>query len=183
MAKVTDEILDHDYDGIKEYDNPLPSWWVWLFIGSVVFSIFYVPYMHWGPGQLALEKYEVSMKAYYEEHPPVTLPPDAELEAMLGDDAMVATGKEVFTVRCAPCHAADGGGLVGPNLTDDYTLHGYGMAPITKTVFNGVPDKGMQAWKGVLSLEEIYAVAAYVHGLRGTTPAKAKEPQGEKIAD
>ena len=183
MAKAEDKVLDHDYDGIKEYDNPLPSWWVWLFIGCVVFSIAYVPYMHWGPGKLARERYEESMQAYYEAHPPVKLAPAEELEAMLGDEARTAQGAEIFEVRCAPCHAKDGGGLVGPNLTDDFALHGYGMEPITLTIFDGVPDKGMQAWKGVLTLDEIYSVAVYVHGLRGTTPDKAKEPQGDPIAD
>ena len=183
MANVEDKVLDHDYDGIKEYDNPLPSWWVWLFIGSVVFSAFYVPYYHWGPGKLPHEQYVESMEAYYEAHPPVTLASAEELEAMLGDESRAEKGKEVFAIRCAACHAADGGGLVGPNLTDDYSLHGYGMEPITKTIFEGVPDKGMQAWKGVLSQDEIYAVAVYVHGLRGTTPAKPKDPQGDKIAD
>lgn len=183
MAKVEDKILDHDYDGIKEYDNPLPSWWVWLFIGSVVFSAFYVPYLHWGPGKLPREKYRESMEAYYEAHPPVELASAEELEAMLADEARVAEGAEIFAIRCAACHAKDGGGLVGPNLTDDYTLHGYGMEPIAKTILDGVPDKGMQAWNGVLSIDEIYSVSVYVHGLRGTTPAKAKEAQGDEIAD
>jgi len=123
------------------------------------------------------------MLAYYAEHPPVKLAPAEELEAMLADEARVAEGAEIFGVRCAPCHAKDGGGLVGPNLTDDYTLHGYGMEPITKTIFDGVPDKGMQPWNGILTLDEIYSVAVYVHELRGATPEKAKEPQGEPIAD
>jgi cytochrome c oxidase cbb3-type subunit 3 len=183
MAKVTDQVLDHDYDGIKEYDNPLPGWWVWMFIGCVVWGIAYVPYYHFGPGQLPREVYEEDMAAWYEKHPPPKLASAEELEAMAGDEALIAQGQSTFATLCASCHAPDGGGLVGPNLTDDYSIHGYGMEPIAKTIFDGVPDKGMVAWKTQLSMDEIYGVAAYVHSLRGKPAAKPKEPQGDKIED
>lgn len=183
MADVPDKAFDHDYDGIREYDNPLPRWWVLLFAGCVIWAFFYFPYVHFGPGELPREKYEASMEEYYKEHPPFELPPAEELEAMVGDQAKEAKGKEIFTTYCASCHGPDGGGIVGPNLTDDYTLHGWGMQPIVKTVYYGVPEKGMLAWGPTLAVEDIYAVSTYVHSLRGTTPATPKDPQGEKIAE
>jgi len=177
-----DREFDHAYDGIKEYDNPLPSWWVWLFAGSVVWAAAYVPYYHFGPGELPTERYAAAMAEHYAKHPPFVLPPAAELEAVLADATAVEKGKLVYTTRCAACHAPDGGGLVGPNLTDDFSLHGFGMSALVATIYHGVPEKGMQAWGPVLPKDEVYAVAAYVHTLRGTTPATPKEPQGEPIA-
>lgn len=184
MAKVTDQSFDHDYDGIKEYDNPLPRWWVWLFIGSVLWGVAYVPYYHFGlGGQLPGEAYEEDMAAWLLAHPPEPLPDEATLVAMQADDpALAAMGQSIFVSRCAVCHAADGGGQVGPNLTDDHTLHGYSRAAIVKTVHDGVPAKGMLAWKNQLERQEIYAVGLYVHGLRGTSPARPKPPEGDPIA-
>jgi cytochrome c oxidase cbb3-type subunit 3 len=182
MSDINDPLLEHEYDGIKEYDNPLPSWWLWLFILSIVWSIGYVPYFHFGPGQLPSELWRADMQAYLQQHPPVTLPDLETLEAIGEDPSQVAAGKAVYDVRCMSCHAADGGGLVGPNLTDDFALHGWGMEPIARTILEGVPDKGMQAWKSTLSLDEILAVAAYVKSLRGTKPATPKAAEGEPIA-
>lgn len=183
MARETDQVFDHDYDGIHEYDNPLPRWWVYMFIGCVVWAIVYVPYYHFGPGQLPGEVYDEDMAAWYEKHPPPKLAEPAELEAMAGDEKLIAEGQSVYQIRCASCHKMDGGGLVGPNLCDDYAIHGYGMEEIAKIVFDGVPDKGMLAWKSQLTMQEIYAVSTYVHSLRGTTPADPKAPQGDEIKE
>lgn len=184
MAQVTDESFDHDYDGIKEYDNPLPRWWVWLFIGCVVWAIGYIPYYHLGPGLLPAEFYEQDMAAWLAAHPPEPLPDEATLVAMADQDPdLVTQGRSIFASRCAVCHAPDGGGQVGPNLTDDFTIHGYSRAAIVQVVHDGVPAKGMLAWKNQLSRDEIYAASLYVYGLRGTQPANPRPPQGDPIVD
>lgn len=184
MAKVTDQSFDHDYDGIKEYDNPLPRWWVWMFILSVAWAVVYLPYYHFGPGQLPTEVYDEDMAAWLAAHPPEPLPDEDAMIAMAADESLVAMGQSVFASRCTSCHGPDGGGLVGPNLTDDHAIHGYSRAAIVKVVHDGGrPNKGMQAWKDQLSREEIYAVALYAYGLRGTTAANPKAPEGEPIVD
>jgi cytochrome c oxidase cbb3-type subunit 3 len=187
--RVTDQSFDYDYDGIQEYDNPLPRWWLYLFYGAIVYAIVYIPYYHFGPGELPREKYAASMEEWNELHPPVPLPDEDELKAMESDEEL-AKGKEVFMIRCVACHAVDGGGSVGPNLTDNYTLTGYSRAAIVRTIHDGTqPDAakgitgGMIAWGNQLSREEIYAVGLYVYSLRGTTPANPKAPQGEEIDD
>ena len=182
MAKVTDQSFDHDYDGIREYDNPLPPWWVWLFVGCVLWAAFYIPYYHFGPGQLPTEQYAEDMAAWLAAHPPEPLPDEQALvELAAADSTLVTTGQAIFVSRCATCHAVDGGGQVGPNLTDDFTLHGYSRASIVKVIHDGVPAKGMLSWKNQLSRDEIYAVGLYVHGLRGQTAAMPKAPEGEPI--
>ena len=183
MARETDELFEHDYDGIQEYDNPLPRWWVYMFVLTFVFGVVYIPYYHFGPGKLPLQAYEEDMEAWWKLHPPPKLAPPEELAAMAGDEALVAAGQSIYTIRCASCHAPDGGGLVGPNLTDDFAIHGGSFPEIAATIFHGVPDKGMISWKTQLKMDELYAVAAYVHSLRGTTPANPKDPQGDKIED
>ncbi|NVB40600.1 c-type cytochrome [Pseudenhygromyxa sp. WMMC2535] len=180
MAAPPDDLLDHDYDGIREFDNPLPKWWLYLFYGSILFAIVYIPYYHFGPGALPTSAWAEDMEAWYEAHPPPELPSDAELEAMAADPTFVSAGEATFKIRCAACHAADGGGVVGPNLTDDYTLYGYGRDQIVAVIYHGTKF-GMLSWKDQLSLDEIYQVGAYVHSLRGTTPAKAKDAEGVLI--
>lgn len=180
MAKNTDQSFEHDYDGIQEYDNPLPRWWVWLFIGTVVFAAAYVPFYHFGPGALPEEAHVAEMREWNRLHPPKSLPGEDELRSIETSD-LLASGKSVYATRCAACHAVDGGGQVGPNLTDDYALHGYSREQILKVVHDGVPVKGMIAWGELLSSEELYAVSLYVYNLRGQPAANPKAPQGEVI--
>jgi cytochrome c oxidase cbb3-type subunit 3 len=92
---------------------------------------------------------------------------------------VLAIGKQTFANLCAPCHAADGGGLVGPNLTDDYWIHGSKFADNLTTIWNGVPAKGMVTWKNALRSDQIYAVASYIYTLRGSHPAKPKPPENQ----
>jgi len=181
MAAPPDDLLDHDYDGIKEFDNPLPKWWVYLFYGCIVFAIVYVPYYHFGPGELPREQWALEMNDWWENHPPPVLASDPELEAMAAEPNFVAAGQSIYAIRCVACHLADGGGLVGPNLTDDFTIYGQARDQLVGVVFHGTPN-GMQAWKDQLSLTQIYQVSAYVYTLRGTTPAKPKAPEGIPIS-
>ncbi len=179
--QVTDEVREHVFDGIAEYDNPLPRWWVWLFYLTIAWTVVYIPYMHWGPGDLPQDEYAKEMAAYGPAKEAPKLSPE-ELQALTQDAAVVAEGKGLYDSRCANCHGPDGGGLVGPNLTDEFWLHGDGsVAEVLHIVNVGVPDKGMLAWKDQLKPAEVQAVSAYVVTLQGTTPANPKAPQGERV--
>jgi cytochrome c oxidase cbb3-type subunit 3 len=179
-----DRLLGHEYDGIQEYDNPMPRWWIWLFWATIVFAALYwfnVPGIGTGKGRIA--NYESEMAAAQERFgarapAPGAGPTDAELFAFAKDPAKLERGKAVFTTNCVPCHRADGGGVIGPNLTDDFWIHGGKPAQIHQTIAAGVLDKGMPAWSATLKPDDVTAVVAYVLSLHGTHPAAPKEPQG-----
>lgn len=173
-------LLDHEYDGIQELDNKLPRWWVWLFNLCILFSIIYMVYYHvLGKGQLMAAQYQEEMKSGAQ----VKAQAMARFENGMGSlapsqDALVlAQGKETFGKLCAPCHRADAGGLVGPNLCDDYWLHGSNFVDNLRTIWNGVPAKGMVTWKDTLKPDTIYAVGSYIYTLRGTHPVNPKPPE------
>jgi cytochrome c oxidase cbb3-type subunit 3 len=179
-------LLDDEYDGIQEYDNPMPGWWVWIFWATIVFSALYwlnVPGVGPGKGRIANYEREVAgAQAKYGSRVPApgSGPTDAQLIAFAQDPAKRAQGKSVFETSCAPCHRADGGGVIGPNLTDDFWIHGGRPTQILHTITTGVADKGMPAWGTVLKPDDLPAVAAYVMSLHGTHPPAPKEPQGVK---
>jgi cytochrome c oxidase cbb3-type subunit 3 len=188
--KQKDELLDHDYDGIQEYDNDLPRWWLALFVGGILFGIVYVGLFHVGNWKFASEQLETEMAALQEQMQaaaPTTdensLSRDALLQLVSNSEALV-NGKEIFIAKCASCHLAQGQGLVGPNLTDDYWIHGGDITDIRHIIEVGVLDKGMIAWGPMLKAEEISNVSAYVWSLHGTLTADfagAKAPQGEYV--
>lgn len=170
-------LLDHDADGIQELDNNLPRWWVWLFYLCILFSGVYLTYYHvLGKGDLQIAAYRREMTA----GDAIKNAAQAQFEATLSslapskNEALLARGGQVFLTYCSPCHRADGGGLVGPNLCDDYWIHGNTYADNLKVIINGVPEKGMLTWKGVLTPYDIQAVASYIYTLRGTTPPNPK---------
>lgn len=176
-----DRLLDHEYDGIQEYDNPMPRWWLYIFWGTIVWSVLYwfnMPGIGVGKGTIA--DYDASVAAAAAEFPqPASTGPDvAALVAMSTDPAALAAGKTVFQAYCAACHAADGGGVIGPNLTDAFWIHGGSPAQVYTTVHDGVLSKGMPAWGQSLKPDEVTAVVAYVISLQGTTPASPKPPEG-----
>jgi cytochrome c oxidase cbb3-type subunit 3 len=185
VAKEKDILLDHDYDGIKELDNNLPPWWKYGFYFTIIFAFFYLLIYHVsGVGKLQGEEYkdellfaqkqkEERMKAGAENV-------NEENVVALTDAEPVTKGKETFQKLCIACHRADGGGQVGPNLTDEYWLHGGGIKNIFKTITYGVPGKGMLSWQSQLSPKQIQQVASYVLTLKGTNPPGPKEPQGDK---
>lgn len=179
-------IEGHDADGIQEYDNPLPRWWLYIFYATILFSVGYWIYYHMGgPGKSQAQIYVEDMEqlnALKAKMQPKAKADEATLAKLLKDPAQVAAGKQIFGVRCMPCHQKDGGGLVGPNLTDDYWIHGKGtLEGIFKVVRDGVPAKGMIPWGTQLKPQELMQVSVYVASLSGTTPAKPKAPQGEKV--
>jgi len=182
VSEVKDELLNHTYDDIQEYNNPLPSWWVGLFILTTVWSLFYIPYYATGSGATPEADYEADMVEWEKLHPTVTLASAEEMLVIVKDPNNISQGQKIYMERCLPCHAADGGGLVGPNLADEFWIHGGRPHEIAKTIYDGVPEKGMIPWKSLLSVDDIYALTAFLETLKGTTPAKPKAPEGNKIS-
>lgn len=174
------KVMEHEYDGIQEYDNPMPRWWLLTFYATIIFSVIY--YFNVGPvgnGKGRIADYEADMAAFAAAHPAPTGGPSVDrLLAMTKDAKEVEEGKEVFTKNCVSCHRADGGGLIGPNLADDYWIHGAAVDSIYTTVTTGVLAKGMPPWGKMLKPEDLERVVAYVVTLRGSNPANPKAPQG-----
>ncbi len=170
-------MLDHEADGIKELDNLLPRWWVWLFYLSIAFAVFYMTYYHvLKAGDLQIAEYDKERATGEKIKTEAISKFESRLESLAPstEPAMLAQGQQTYITLCAPCHRADGGGLVGPNLCDDYWIHGSNYLDNVKTIINGVPEKGMLTWRGVLKPNEIQAVASYIHTLRGTKPPNPK---------
>ncbi|MFA7330043.1 MAG: cbb3-type cytochrome c oxidase N-terminal domain-containing protein [Candidatus Delongbacteria bacterium] len=180
------EMLDHNYDGIQEYDNPLPTWWVWIFWATIVFSLVYFIYYHILMGPTMHDEYAAEVESW-DARMAELIPPTAsegDLQAILADPAKVQAGGAVFAAKCLPCHAADGGGMVGlgPNMTDNYWKNGDGsLSAIQKVVISGVTGTAMQAWEQQLKPDELVNVVAFVKSLQGTTPANPKEPEGQLV--
>jgi cytochrome c oxidase cbb3-type subunit 3 len=171
--KPEGQLLDHNYDGIQELDNPLPRWWVLLFYATILFAIGYTAFYFFGPGLSIQESFEREMAQDRKPGEAFTIVPEGK--------AWVTKGAPIFKEKCASCHGQNGEGLIGPNLTDAYWIHGKGtVQDIYKVVTKGVPEKGMIAWETQLKPEEMAAVSNYVHSLKGSNPANAKPPQGEK---
>lgn len=190
MSKPRDEdqLLDHVYDGIQEYDNPLPTWWTVILWVTIVWGVLYginvIPGVGSGGGREA--GYEAEMTAAAERYGTPEQQAGASIDvpamtAALADPAALAAGRSAFEATCAPCHERDGGGGIGPNLTDGFWLHGNTYRDILAVVSNGVPDKGMPMWSAVLTPEQVAQVSAYLATLHGTKPAKAKAPQGDEL--
>ncbi|PKB17902.1 cbb3-type cytochrome c oxidase N-terminal domain-containing protein [Flavobacterium sp. 5] len=181
-------LMDHDYDGIKELDNNLPPWWVYLFYACIVFAVVYlVRYEIMGaPDQDAelkaeMDQAKIEVVEYMKTAPDLM---DEKTVVLLDDAASIGKGKEIFTTNCVACHRADAGGQIGPNLTDDYWILGGGIKNLFHTITNGGRDgKGMIAWKASLKPKEIQAVASYVISLRGSNPKDPKAPDGEIWVD
>ena len=174
-----DKLLEHSYDGIQEYDNPMPRWWVITFWATIIFAVAYalnIGGIGVGAGRIAA--YEQEMSEFKAAHPDAKAPDPAALLAAVANADEVKEGKAIFTKNCIACHGPDGGGVIGPNLTDDYWIHGGKIEEIGATVTTGVPAKGMPTWGKILKPKEVEEVVAYVWTLHGTTPAKPKAPEG-----
>ncbi|WP_338645393.1 cbb3-type cytochrome c oxidase N-terminal domain-containing protein [Flavobacterium sp. KS-LB2] len=184
LANENQLLLEHDYDGIKELDNNLPPWWVYLFYACIVFGVVYmVRYEVLGADNQEMElKKEVAQAkidiAEYMKTAPDLM--DEKTVTLLTDPADLAAGKEIFTTNCAACHRADAGGQIGPNLTDEKWILGGGIKNVFHTLVNGGRDgKGMISWKGTLKPKEMQKVASYILSLQGSNPPDAKAPEGE----
>jgi cytochrome c oxidase cbb3-type subunit III len=175
-------LLDHEYDGIQELDNKLPRWWVWLFNLCIVFAIFYMVYYHvLGKGKLMAAQYDEEMRAGAQVKAQAISAFEKTMSSLepSKDAAILVQGRETFSKLCAPCHRADAGGLVGPNLCDDYWIHGSNFVDNLQTIWNGVPAKGMVTWKETLKPDTIYAVGSYIYTLRGTHPKNPKPAENQ----
>jgi cytochrome c oxidase cbb3-type subunit 3 len=178
-APVDEELLigDHEYDGIQEYDNPLPRWWTLIYVGTIVFSVGYYVHYHLGEGEGVLAAYAAEASAAEKNAPALVNVTEEALASIVGSAAGVTAGKEVFVARCAVCHGDSAEGKIGPNLTDHHWIHGAGsLTDIYKTTSEGVAAKGMPAWAKQLTPKELQNVVGFVGSLRGKmTPGKTAE--------
>ncbi|MBK6776309.1 MAG: c-type cytochrome [Flavobacteriales bacterium] len=186
VEKEEDILMHHEYDGIRELDNVLPPWWVWLFYGSIIWSVFYLAgtVMGFLPDQKteyanSMEQAKLDIAAYTAK---LGASVDENTVTASTDPGTLAAGRNIFTQYCTPCHGADGAGSetsVGPNLTDAYWIHGGGVKNIFYTIKYGVQEKGMISWKSQLKPAEMASFSSYILSLQGTGPATQKPPQGD----
>lgn len=174
--EIQGEIV-HVYDGIEEADNELPLWWLFTFYGAVIFGIVYWFYYEgFNVGPSPMQAYAAELRAQAAQGGEVN---DALIEALVMDPSALAAGREVFTAQCAVCHREDGGGNIGPNLTDTAWIHGGSPLNIHDTIRDGVVTASMPAWGAMLGPTAVQQVAAYVVSLRNTNVADGKAPQGD----
>ena len=186
LEKESEIILDHNYDGIQELDNNLPPWWTYLFYACIIFAVVYLfKYeVFGGLNQKAEYEQEVTdaklaIEAFKKANPGLI---DADSVTELTDAASLQEGKSIFQANCIMCHAPDGGGGIGPNLTDDHWVLGGGIKNVFHTISEGGREgKGMVAWKATLSPKQRQQVASYVLSLQGSSPASPKAPEGDII--
>ncbi len=183
VEKEADVMLDHNYDGIRELDNALPPWWKYGFIFTIVVAFIYLGYFHaLGSGKNPTEEYADEMenarieKEIFEANNKDKVD---EKNVPMADASGIKAGQTMFEANCVACHLKDGGGNVGPNLTDDYWIHKGSLNDIFKTIKMGYPDKGMQSWSTQFTPKQISQLASYIKTLRGTKPDVPKAPQGD----
>ncbi len=182
--KEADIDLGHEYDGIRELDNSLPPWWLWLFYGTIIWAAVYLWYYHVsdkGPSQeqeyiAAMEMGEAEKAKFLATQADAI---DEKTVTLLTAEADLAEGKEIYTANCLVCHGANGEGTVGPNFTDKYWIHGGSINNLFTTIKYGVPEKGMISWKSQLRPGAMQKVASYILSLQGTNPPNQKAPQGD----
>ena len=185
IEEEADVLLDHDYDGIKELDNVLPPWWVGLFYACIIFAIIYLIRFHVIGDYTQDEEFIAEMEQsdkqvqeYLKNAPDLM---NAEKATLLTEATDLAEGKAIFTANCVACHKADGGGAIGPNLTDKFWILGGGIKNVFTTISEGGRSgKGMVPWKESLKPTEIQKVASYVLSLQGTNPADGKPAEGDE---
>lgn len=184
IEKEAEVMLDHDYDGIKELDNRIPPWFSWLFYVTIIFSVWYMIHYHvLGTGKLQAEEYQAEVQLAELKRAELIRSGafiNEETVTLLSDAADLLSGKAIYDANCVACHGQYGEGLVGPNLTDDYWVHGGGIKNVFKITKYGVPAKGMIAWQSQLSPNQMQEVSSYIISLYGTNPSNPKAPEGEK---
>lgn len=184
VAHEEDVLLDHDYDGIHELDNNLPPWWLWIFYLSILYAVIYMGIYHFGGNGLTSgEKYVREMEiaqAQVDEYKAnqVVFVDEANL-VPLTEAVDLTAGEKIYTANCVACHGSLGEGGIGPNMTDDYWIHGGDIKDLYRIIKDGVIDKGMQSWAAMLPADQMHQVASYMLTLQGTNPPNGKEPQGD----
>ncbi len=191
MSDEKESLTDHEYDGIREFDNPLPTWWLWTFLITIGFSFIYFLHFFSGSAPTQIEELNTSLSTIKKQAKATNTKekinsPDTEesMAQLLGQTTVVDLGREIFKARCVSCHGPELQGLIGPNLVDEYWLHGQGRwLDILTIVKAGVLEKGMPPWEAMLQADEIRAVVAFIVSQKGTHPKNPKAPQGEKIGN
>ena len=186
-----DKLTNHNYDGIKEYDNDLPRWWVVLFWLTGIYGLLDWGYFHYilpvSPREelameMAAQKAVVAQQQAAASTNEVHISSD-DLLQRVNNVELVRKGSEIYALRCSACHGAEGQGIIGPNLTDKNWIHGGKIDQIHNTIREGVPAKGMLSWKTLMSADDIVAVTGFVWSLHGTTPPNPKPAEGELVVD
>ncbi len=184
VEKEKDVLLNHEYDGIRELDNNLPPWWKYGFYLTIVFAFIYMAHYHVvGSGNVQLEEYETQLKEAeklkIERLKESAASVDENTVTLMTDAGDLNAGARIYAEKCLVCHGAAGEGNVGPNLTDEYWIHGGNIKDVFKLVKYGFPSKGMLAWQGQLTPVEMQQVSSFIMKLKGTNPPNQKEAQGE----
>lgn len=177
-----DKLLNHEYDGIKELDNHLPRWWVWGFYFTIAFSVVYLIYYHIAGGPSSAQEYEMEMAKAPKRQMEQTLTGIA----LLKDEESLRAGEGLYTQKaCVGCHGPALGGLVGPNLTDDYWIHGCKLEEIAKSIRTGFPEKGMPPYGNnqPMNDQELSQLISFIISKKGSNPPGAKpiDPKREKV--
>lgn len=184
IEKEQEILLAHNYDGIKELDNRIPPWFSMLFYGTIIWAAIYMLIFHvFDDGQVQSKEYKVEIEQAKLERDFLIRTGafiNEETVKFVDDVASLTEGKEIYLKNCATCHGQNGEGLVGPNLTDDYWIHGGGIKNIFKTIKYGVPAKGMISWETQLDPKKMQSASSYIITLHGTNPPNAKAPEGLK---
>lgn len=178
-------IEGHEYDGIQELDHPLPAWWLMTFLGTIIFGFIYWIHYESGTGmtQRAELKADLARIEQLRVNQPQSLDSDEELKQLLASGGALEEGKAAYVSKCASCHGNELQGLIGPNLTDDYWLHGKGsLSGVAGVIRKGVLEKGMPAWDQILKDSEVKGLVVYIASHKGSNPPNPKGPQGEKVA-
>jgi cytochrome c oxidase cbb3-type subunit III len=183
MEREGEIMSHHDFDGIHELDNALPPWWVNMFILTIIWAAIYMFYYHFGGGgPSSAEEYKLEVEAAQKLQAGTggqAAAFDVSKVTALTDKASLEEGHTIFKANCAACHGQLGEGLVGPNFTDQYWIHGGGIKNVFTTITNGVPEKGMISWKAQLTPTDIQKVGSYILSLQGSNPPNPKAPQGD----
>lgn len=188
IAEEKDLVMDHEFDGISELNNPTPAWFMVLFYGTMIFAAVYMFSYHvmdWG--KLQEDEYAAELQQAEDDRIAMLQKPgskankvnETNVEAST-EPAVLQAGGTLFKNVCSPCHGEHGQGLVGPNLTDEFWLHGGTIKDIFKTIKYGVPEKGMIAWEKTMNAKQIAEISSYILSIQGSNPAGAKAPQGTK---
>lgn len=185
LSEEKEIVMDHKFDEIEELDNPTPAWFMWLFYATIAFAVVYLLNYHViGYGKSQEEEYAIEMqeakvaKDLYLAKSSGNIDENSVKEST--DANVISAGQAVFNTNCVACHGDKGQGTVGPNLTDEYWLHGGKVNDIFKVIKYGVPEKGMISWEKTLTPKQISEVANYILSLKGSNPPNPKAPQGEK---
>lgn len=180
--KKMDEVKSHEFDGIQEYDNDLPRWWLGTFVLSVLFGFGYWFYYHnTSKGPTLAQELQADLKSYQtssQSSNQLASISEEDIKNLISDKAVIAKAQEVYIQNCMACHGMQGQGVIGPNLTDTSWIHGGKPEQVYSIIVAGVPAKGMPTWKGVIGDAQIRGLVAYISTLKGTNPPNAKAAEG-----